>query len=237
MTPFRRISRTWDLVVRQLWRTGLIQSIWRQRPSTPTDLPLPWWSLSAIDFLGRLSVTHRVIVEFGSGNSTLWWAKRHRYDGFSYRSFEPDFQYWQKMRKESYFYEQHVICYAHQASYVTMLEHMIDGSHPAVSTHTRPDIVIVDGPIHLREKEVSAALALLVSHGLLVIDDANWISDSVHSQLRTAGFVRLDLWGPSPGCSYTKLTTLYSRNFNYWLSDMHPIGTPVGGLDKFPGMG
>ncbi len=43
---------------------------------TPLDLELPWFSYAAIDFLNRFLQPHMTVCEYGSGGSTLFFARR-----------------------------------------------------------------------------------------------------------------------------------------------------------------
>jgi len=46
--------------------------------ATPLDLELPWFSYSAIDFLAKHLTTDMDVCEYGSGGSTLFFARRTR---------------------------------------------------------------------------------------------------------------------------------------------------------------
>src|SRR5688572_30099175 len=39
---------------------------------------LPWYTYPAIDFLRHKQMTDKTVLEFGSGQSTLWWSQRVR---------------------------------------------------------------------------------------------------------------------------------------------------------------
>ena len=45
---------------------------------TPLDLELPWFSYAAIDFLEQFVQPHMTVFEYGSGGSTLFFARRAR---------------------------------------------------------------------------------------------------------------------------------------------------------------
>src|ERR1043165_8129352 len=46
--------------------------------ATPLDLELPWFSYSAIDFLSKYLTADMQVCEYGSGGSTLFFARRTR---------------------------------------------------------------------------------------------------------------------------------------------------------------
>lgn len=63
-------------VLPYLRESGWIRSSISQSSVDADGEPIPWYGYAAIDFLvERVSPEHRVF-EFGSGNSTRWWAKR-----------------------------------------------------------------------------------------------------------------------------------------------------------------
>src|SRR4051812_40445225 len=43
---------------------------------TPLDLEIPWFSYAAIDFLETFLRPHMTVCEYGSGGSTIFFAKR-----------------------------------------------------------------------------------------------------------------------------------------------------------------
>src|SRR5262245_52047535 len=45
---------------------------------TPLDLEIPWFSYAAIDFLDDFVKPHMSVCEYGSGGSTLFFARRAR---------------------------------------------------------------------------------------------------------------------------------------------------------------
>ena len=51
------------------------------RQKVPIDRrgrPVPWYTWPAVEYLEQLDFSGRKVFEYGSGNSTLWWAERVR---------------------------------------------------------------------------------------------------------------------------------------------------------------
>ena len=66
----------WGLRRGYLKRVGWVQSGWAQAPVDAEGRPLPWYTYPCISFLeGRVRPEMRVF-EYGSGQSTRWWAGR-----------------------------------------------------------------------------------------------------------------------------------------------------------------
>lgn len=57
-----------------LTTSGWIDSRRKKLPFDGDGRPLPWYTYPAIEFLTRRVAPDMHIFEFGSGNSTLWWA-------------------------------------------------------------------------------------------------------------------------------------------------------------------
>jgi hypothetical protein len=56
--------------------SGWLKSLALKMPVDAEGRPLPWYSYPIVDFLARRIAPHMDVFEFGSGNSTLWWAER-----------------------------------------------------------------------------------------------------------------------------------------------------------------
>lgn len=59
-----------------LRRSGVIQSLLRGRPVDGMGSPLPWLTYGAIHELEKRLLPTDEVLEFGSGHSSLWFAKR-----------------------------------------------------------------------------------------------------------------------------------------------------------------
>jgi hypothetical protein len=55
---------------------GWVNSYERHASVDADDNPIPWYRYTAIDFFAERTRPDQKVFEFGSGNSTLWWAKR-----------------------------------------------------------------------------------------------------------------------------------------------------------------
>jgi hypothetical protein len=137
--------------------SGWIHSRIAQASVNAAGEPIPWFCYAAIDFLAeRLAPEHRVF-EFGSGNSTLWWAAR----AARVTAVEHDAEWAAKVRESI----------PGNASLLEVpLE--VDGKYcrTAEGTGEKFDVVVIDG----RDRVNCAlhSLDALTDEGVIVWDDS-----------------------------------------------------------------
>ena len=160
------------------------------------------------------------MFEFGSGSSTIWFARR----AGQVVSVEHDRQWEQLVRPHlpdnATLYLAEVRGDEFEAAerdpYTGALEHM-GGEF---------DLILVDGMA--RNSCVRVATERLPNRGVLVLDDADRIAyRPAHQHLQAHGFGRLDFFGPKPGAGHLSTTCAFSRDFDAWLRDLPP--PPVSG--------
>lgn len=76
------------------WRSGHFKSSFKKRAVSRSNKPLPWYSYPSIDFLRGRSYADKDVLEFGAGQSTLWWAERAR----SVLSFEGNLEWYGELK-------------------------------------------------------------------------------------------------------------------------------------------
>lgn len=162
--------------------------------------PLPWVTYSFIDFIKDRLNQNLSIFEFGSGNSTLFYAKNVK----KVVSVEHD-EAWYK----------HIV--ANKAPNATMiyekLEKNGDYSKKATSTGEKFDIIIVDGRdrVNCCKNSVEA----LSEIGVMVLDDSErLVYDEARKFMAAQGFKELPFTGISPGLFYAKCTTIFYKANN-----------------------
>jgi predicted O-methyltransferase YrrM len=128
----------------------------------------PWLTKTAIAALDGYLKPTDMALEFGSGRSTAWFAKRVRH----LTSVEHDESWFHKVRAQLEADGLRNVTYllrtvseeaGEKAPYVAILDDYPPGTF---------DFVLIDG--HFREYCASAALARIKPGGLLVIDNVNW---------------------------------------------------------------
>ena len=180
--------------IRFAFSTGHLKSSLAGRAVSRKGEPLPWYSYPAIDFLKRRDFAGKRVLEFGSGQSTLWWASRAQ----EVVSVEQDLDW-----------ERYVSA---QAPVNTTVRHFpLDRAKRDISeiaAFLRPlspfDVIIVDG--HLREELTELAFELLNRGGAIIIDNADW--PTVQAVVRRHDCARVDFYGFCPGIKNDDCTSI-----------------------------
>lgn len=162
--------------------------------------PIPWVTYSFIDFIKDRLHKEFTIFEYGSGNSTLFYAKRVK----RVVSVEHDEAWFQKI-------------VAKKAANAEMIftELDTDGaySQKAKMLGEKFHVIIVDGRdrVHCCKHSI-AALAI---DGVLILDDSErQVYQEARAFLKSSGFKELSFSGISPGLFYNKTTSVFYKSDN-----------------------
>ena len=190
-----RFSRT-----SYLKQAGWFASFRHLMPVDANRNAVPWYTYSAIEFLAGRIRKDMAVFEYGSGNSTLWWARRTA----QVISCEHDRKWFQKMKP----------LMPSNVEYMNVnLEP--EGTYSAAILQHRDkfDVVLIDG--RDRIQCATNALPALKETGIVVWDDAERQQYQKGFDLLTAnGFKRLDFTGIAPMHSSGKSTAIFYRERN-----------------------
>ncbi|MDP9048570.1 MAG: class I SAM-dependent methyltransferase [Bacteroidota bacterium] len=183
-----------------LHEIGWFKSFDSQSPVDQYDNPIPWVTYSFIDFIKpRLNKQHTVF-EFGSGNSTYFYA---RHAGIVV-SVEHDKEWFEKILATKPENNELIYC-----------ELVRDGDYCRVPIKLEEtfDIIIVDG--RDRVNCCKQAVRALSPTGVIVLDDSEReIYKEGIAFLMKNGFKELPFSGISPGLFYRKSTSVFYRPDN-----------------------
>jgi len=183
-----------------LVETGWIQSIENNSPVDDANNPVPWVTYSFIEFITKRLKPFHCIFEYGSGNSTLFYANK----AAKITVVEHDREWFEKIRSLI-------------PSNVTLLYNELDynGSYcrAAKRTGKKYNIIIVDG--RDRVNCIKNALPALKKNGVIVLDDSerDAYQDGIKFLIKQR-FKAIEFWGFSPGLFYNKCTTIFYRSGN-----------------------
>jgi len=162
--------------------------------------PIPWVTYSFIDFIkGRIKKQHTVF-EFGSGNSTFFYAK---YAGLVV-SVEHDKEWYDKIVKDKPENSEMIFCELVRGG---------DYCRMPVKLEEKFDVIIVDG--RDRVNCCKQAVDALTTEGVVVLDDSEreFYREGVDFLLKK-GFKQLAFSGISPGLFYEKATSVFYKPEN-----------------------
>jgi hypothetical protein len=153
--------------------------------------PVPWYTYPAIEYVKQFDFSDKVVFEFGSGNSTLFWAQRCK----KVVAVENHPGWYERMKPllpDNVEYHLH----PEEDDYANCINQYEDDF----------DIIVIDGLC--RFKCTEQAPAKLKSDGFVILDNSDWYTKS-SKLLRDAGLLEVDMAGFGPITSYCWNTSFY----------------------------
>jgi len=193
-------------------RSGHFGSSLRSKAIDKQGHAIPWYTCPAIELLRNRDFSGRTVLEFGSGQWTIWWSKHASY----VVSFEENREWYERVSRQI-------------PSNVSLI-HDPDIKLARFNGHISDqefDVVIVDG--FDRFAVVQRGLRVLKTDGIVILDncDGHWSSDGSASYpildpLMSAGMMRVDLFGHSPGTIIVSCSSIFWRSDNWFFSQTKP---------------
>ncbi len=179
---------------------GWLKSVEHKLPVDRNGGYLPWYTYPAIKFIEDRVQPGLTIFEYGSGNSTLWWADKVAY----VTSCEHDFD-WYNLVKEKI------------PSNVEYLQCNLEygGKYSKVITQYQAmfDVIIIDG--RDRVNCAKNTLNALRNDGVIIWDNSDRdIYNEGYTYLEENGFKRIDFWGIGPINCYGWCTSVFYQHDN-----------------------
>jgi hypothetical protein len=187
----------------------------RTRLPTQADLEAwPWYTYPAIEFLGQVDFSRCAVFEYGSGNSSKYWAVRAE----SVISVESDPRWFDTVRRSITNNQELrlVTDYSEYARYIGL-------------TGKKFDIVVIDSI--RRFNCAQEAVLSLKPGGCIILDNADWYPNTA-ALLRAKGFAQIDFIGWGPVNSYAWCTSLFSEVSLNWPRQTNSKIQVLGGLDQ-----
>jgi SAM-dependent methyltransferase len=155
--------------------------------------PVPWMTYPALDYLSQLDFSRAVVLEYGSGGGSLWWAQR----AFEVTSVESDAE-WVKWIQSRAPDNLNLIGPVAGKEYV----------YSPLESGRSFNVIIVDGG--QRETCSFAALPHLAPGGLFILDNSDWYPE-ICLMLRERGLFEIDFHGFGPANDYSWTTSIFIR--------------------------
>lgn len=179
--------------------------------------PIPWYTYPAIEYLSQFDYHDKKIFEFGTGYSSMYWAKRAK----KVISIEDKFEWFEKFKSEFRADNWQMRYCDEKAGYENMI----------FADNEKYDVIVVDGK---RRAECAAcAVKCLADGGMIILDDSDRINHCKEyveavKNLREANLLQVDFYGFCPMNNYTKATSIFfSRDFDF--QSLYTV-QPINGL-------
>ncbi len=187
---------------------GFLRSASEQRSVDASGAPLPWYTYPAIEYLRQFDFSACSVFEYGTGNSTRYWAAR----AGRLQAVESDPNWHAELSRE--LPNVHIHHYADPEQYAGCIAR--DG--------IEFDVIVIDG--RWRRRCALEALGHLRAGGMIILDNGDKYRDAAQV-LREAGLLQVDFSGFGPINSYTWTTSMFVRadtRLQAGLRDPAPVG-------------
>ena len=180
--------------------TGFLRSCEVGRPCRQDGSPLPWMNYGVIHFLEARLNPSLTLFEYGSGYSTLFFARLVE----RVVSVESDRDWFKQLQLR---YPENVTlvyqAFKPDADYCRLVS----------QRGKKHDVVVIDG--HDRVRCAVHACAGLTKGGVIILDDANRESNlEAARHLEQTGFRRIDFEGPKPAGIVLERTSVFYKTEN-----------------------
>lgn len=209
--PMRSVATAALTPILFSYGSGHVQSTLKGVAVSKRGEPIPWYSYPCIDFLRNRPFHGKTVLEFGGGQSTLWWAKR----ASKVVTFEGDRDWLERLaRQVPENVELYHVAAADRAACVERVAAVLQGRPE--STY---DVIIIDG-LH-RYYLIDIAVGRLSGDGMIICDDADGYD--FHGGFAGRGLNRVDFYGHVPGGAFPHVTSIYFPNDSFGFQPRHSI--------------
>lgn len=183
------IVGSWDL----LWNSGYLRSCLQGKPVDRKGRPLPWLAEGAVDFLGSLDLHRKIVVEYGGGQSSLWFRNQDAH----VTVVEPDEKWAAYLRSKGL-----------KVFTEWTLEKL---NHIYFEEACSIEVFLLD--LNPRVDAINWILKLKVLPRYLVVDNTNNydpVDDEAYKRLSSYYPIRIDFSGHAVGAIAKQVTSVYT---------------------------
>ncbi|MBI2417061.1 MAG: FkbM family methyltransferase [Ignavibacteriales bacterium] len=183
-----------------LFEEGWFESFKTKSSVNKDGQPIPWFSYPCISFLEPRLTQDMHILEFGAGNSTIYFSTRVK----TVDSIEHHEGWFQHLKQRL----------PHNASLWYAPEKPVEKYAMAGNTCGRTfDIIIIDAIE--RVESLKTSFPLLNETGVMILDDSERAEyDEAHLFMKQKGYRQIDFWGMAPEVTLKKCTTIFYKPGN-----------------------
>lgn len=171
--------------------------------------PVPWFTYPAIDYLNQLDLSDKIMLEYGSGNSSKYFSKKVK----QLYSIEHDKEWFEKI--ENLKLNNH-----------TIIQSYSKYAEEPIQFNVLFDIILIDGID--RDSCAKVAIKLTKKGSLIILDNSDRHPD-VAEYFRNKDFIEVDFHGLGPINDYTWTTSIFfDRQVILKPLSLQPV-VPLGG--------
>lgn len=193
---------------------GYARTVESKLPVAADGSAIPWYTYPAIEYFNQLNAKGLRIFEYGSGNSSLYWAHK----GADVWSVEHDVAWHENMRTKSA-----------QLKGLFLHESPSDYASAIEGVGGEFDLIVIDGA--WRNECAVAALPYLRPNGMIILDNSDWYTD-VARFFKEKGFFQVDFSGFGPINNYCWTTSILLP-FNSSMTSLMGNPNPIGGIEVY----
>lgn len=175
---------------------GQFKSIKRWDCVNKEDENIPWYTYPAIEYLNNIDFSQKVIFEYGSGNSSTYWASRAK----AVYSVEDNKSWYEKI-KTSLVKNQTIYLCENESDYLQAIN----------KVPSKIDVVIIDGVY--REECAKLIKGRLSDLAIVILDNSDWYKEASRYFREELDLIEIDFHGFGPINNYTWTTSIFfARN-------------------------
>lgn len=177
---------------------GYVHAKKSQKPVNANGEPLPWFTYPAIEYLAQFDLSSKLVFEWGSGNSSLFFAERCK----QITSIESDNEWYEYISKE--LLPNQKILFRGEESFAEAIDEY----------SSKFDLIIIDS---LRRYECAMrSIDYLNEGGLVILDNSDWHPKTSKFLREDCDLIEVDMHGFGPINTYSWTTSFYiHRNFRF----------------------
>ena len=192
-------------------RSGHLRSSFKGVAVSKTGEPIPWYSYPCLDFLRYRSFEGKRILEFGGGQSTLWWAKRAK----QVVVFEGDKDWYDRIKGTMPANADiHLVSMDSPEKCTSETNNILDAEN-----YGKFDIIIIDGLY--RFEMIDIAKTVMTDSGAIICDDSEGYG--FYEGFKNSGLNRVDFFGNAPCVVLPHCTSIFFGPHSFLLDPQYPI--------------
>lgn len=199
--PIRAIGTAFITPLIFSHRTGHFFSSLKEESISSNREPIPWYTYPCIEFLQNKSFVNKSVLEFGSGQSTLYWAKRAN----NVIAFEANKEWYDRIKNNM---PSNVDLY--KVTNETK-EKCLNQITSKLENYDLFDAIVIDGLF--RESLIPISINRLKTGGIIIFDNAQ--NYDVLTNFKGHDFQRVDFIGHAPGVVLPHSTSIFFKDSSF----------------------